>query len=378
MHGSDDSRVAVFRALGAGGVGGGIAAFFELPLAWMMGALAANAVLSGCGVRVRIPQNLRRMVLAVAGVYIGAGVAPDLAERLAATPVSLSLLALYVAAATAGGAFAFRKLLGTNRTTAWCASAPGGLSVAVAMAENRGDDRVIAVMHMLRAALVVVAIPLMAGATGLIGTAEVLHPDEVRHGAFKEWAAVYVAGRGWMGVNVDLALDLVGLAEVAGITLAALVFGLVLRAKAPVYLLSAAGLAAAARLLEWTSTRPPEWPLSVAMVALGAAVGSGFHLIRGSGAGRTLGILGVSGAVVAAMLGLSAGFAWVGAEVLGMPFPVVLLFFTPGGVAEISLIAVALGADPPMVAFHQMMRLLLILGCAPALIALAARRDGGS
>ena len=44
--------------------------------------------------------------------------------------------------------------------------------------------------------------------------------------------------------------------------------------------------------------------------------------------------------------------------------------------AEISLIALALGADPPLVALHQTLRLLLILMAAPAIIAFASRYDG--
>ena len=357
MHGTDSSSKPVWRALGVGAAGGGVAAALNFPLAWMMGAMLATAFASAAGMNGRIPQNLRRIVLAVAGIYIGAGVTPDLLERLGKLPISLGMLTVYVSAATAGAALVFRCFLKTSRTTACCASVPGGLSVAVAMAENRGDDRFIALMHMTRASLVVVAIPLLAQATGELAPAA--------DGENSGW---------WWDRDFAMALsDWRGLSEVFLVTGLVAGAGVLLKMKAPAFLLCAAGVSASARIFGWTDGRPPDIPLNMAMVILGAAVGSGCHVMRGRG---IVTLLAVGFLVVMGMLGLSVLFAQVGSDIMGMPFPLALLFFTPGGVAEISLIAVALGADPPLVALHQTLRLLLILVTAPMIIALASRFDG--
>ena len=356
LHNSDSTFAPIWRALAVGAVGGAIAAALNLPLAWMMGAMIASAVAAAAGMPGRIPQNMRRIVLAVAGVYIGAGVTPDLLERLGKLPISLGLLTVYVTLATAGAAFVFRKFLKTSRTTACCASVPGGLSVAVAMAENRGDDRFIALMHMTRASLVVVAIPLMAKATGQFDGV-----DGAKAAGFWSW---------------DYARELTdwrGLSEVTLVTGLVAGLGVMLKLKAPAFLLLAAGLSASARLFGWTEGRPPDFPLNMAMVVLGAAVGAGCHVMRGKG---ILLLLFTGVCVVSGMLCLSAFFAYTGAKAMDMPFYLALLFFTPGGVAEISLIAVALGADPPLVALHQTLRLMLILVAAPMVIALASRFDG--
>ena len=300
----------VWRALAVGAAGGVAAAALNMPLAWMMGAMIASAAAAAAGMTGRIPQNLRRIVLAVAGVYIGAGVTPDLLERLGKLPISLGMLAVYVAAATAGAAFVFRRFLRTSRTTACCASMPGGLSVAVAMAENRGDDRFIALMHMTRASLVVVAIPLMAKASGQFDGAS------AAEAGFWSW---------------DYAREMTdwrGLSEVALVTGLVAGLGVLLKLKAPAFLLAAAGFAAAARIFGWTEGRPPDFPLNMAMVVLGAAVGSGCHVMRGAG---ILLLLFTGVCVVAGMLALSAFFAYAGAEALDMPFYLALLFFTPGG-----------------------------------------------
>ena len=346
----------VWRALAVGTLGGAVASTFNLPLAWMMGAMIASGATAAAGMSGRIPQNLRRIVLAVAGIYIGAGVTPDLLERMGKLPISLGLLTLYVSVATGAAALIFRHLMKTTRTTACCAAVPGGLSVAVAMAENRGDDRFIALMHMTRASLVVVAIPLLVKTTG----------------GFDE--ALAEKGGGLWGWDYKTELtNWRGLSEVALITGLVAGIGVMLKLKAPAFLLLAAGISATARILGWTEGRPPDFPLNGAMVVLGAAVGSGCHIMRGKGIFL---ILTVGVLVVMGMLGLSVLFATIGSSIMDMPFYLALLFFTPGGVAEISLIAVALGTDPPLVALHQTLRLLLILVAAPMIIALASRFDG--
>ena len=356
LHGEDSSMAPVWRALAVGTLGGAAASAFNLPLAWMMGAMLASGATAAAGMSGRIPQNLRRIVLAIAGIYIGAGVTPDLLNRMGKLPISLGLLTLYVSVATLAAALIFRRLMKTTRTTACCAAVPGGLSVAVAMAENRGDDRFIALMHMTRASLVVVAIPLLVKTTGGFDEALAAKGDEI-------WSWDYKAElTNWRG-----------LAEVALTTGLVAGVGMMLKLKAPAFLLLAAGISATTRILGWVEVRPPDFPLNGAMVVLGAAVGSGCHIMRGKGIFL---ILTVGALVVMGMLGLSVLFATVGSSIMDMPFYLALLFFTPGGVAEISLIAVALGADPPLVALHQTLRLLLILVAAPMVIALASRYDG--
>ena len=356
LHGEDKSAAPVWRALAVGAVGGAVASAFNLPLAWMMGAMIASGVAAAAGMSGRIPQNLRRIVLAIAGIYIGAGVTPDLLDRMGKLPVSLGMLTLYVSVATLAAALIFRHLMKTSRTTACCAAVPGGLSVAVAMAENRGDDRFIALMHMTRASLVVVAIPMLVKVTG----------------GFDE--ALAEKGAGLWGWDYEAELtNWRGLSEVALVTGLVAGVGVLLKLKAPAFLLLAAGISATARILGWTEDRPPDFPLNGAMIVLGAAVGSGCHIMRGKGIFL---ILTVGVLVVMGMLGLSVLFATIGSSIMDMPFYLALLFFTPGGVAEISLIAVALGTDPPLVALHQTLRLMLILAVAPMVIALASRFDG--
>ena len=328
------------RSLGLGAAGGGLASLADVPLAWMLGAMAANVPAALAGWDLRVPQPFRRAMLAVAGVYIGAGFSPESAGQLAAAPGSLALMAGYVLLATFLGAAAFRKFLRVNGETAFCSAMPGGLTVAIALSERRGDERVVALMQVLRVTMIVLLVPLAARAT--------LSASGEGVGAAAEgaaWPVFLTAG------------------VVAGI-------GLALRAHAPMFLLVAAGLSGLAHFGGWTTGRPPEFPLNAALVVLGSAVGGGFRTFSGA---RFFPVLLAGFGVFAGMLALAAVFAALGAGLLDIPFWTMMLAFAPGGVAEVSLIAVALDLNPPFVALHQAARILVLIALAPLIVAFISR-----
>ena len=60
-------------------------------------------------------------------------------------------------------------------------------------------------------------------------------------------------------------------------------------------------------------------------------------------------------------------FALAIAQVTGLSLEALVLAFAPGGLAEMSLIAIAVGADSAFVATHHIIRVILIVGVAPAL-----------
>ena len=56
-----------------------------------------------------------------------------------------------------------------------------------------------------------------------------------------------------------------------------------------------------------------------------------------------------------------------------MPFSVLLLAFSPGGVVEMSLISLAMGVDIAFVSTHHFLRIFLIILLAPMVFALVRR-----
>jgi hypothetical protein len=107
---------------------------------------------------------------------------------------------------------------------------------------------------------------------------------------------------------------------------------------------------------------PPPWLLNVALVVLGSSIGSRFSRVSPREIGRiAIYALGA----VAIIIAFSAVSAFAVANVTGLDFLSVMLAFAPVGVAEMSLIAIAMDVDPGFVALHHIARIFEIIILAP-------------
>jgi uncharacterized membrane protein AbrB (regulator of aidB expression) len=81
-------------------------------------------------------------------------------------------------------------------------------------------------------------------------------------------------------------------------------------------------------------------------------------------------------------LAVTALFAWLAAELSDYGFVPLFLAYAPGGLPEMSLVAIALHIVVAFVAFHHIVRLFMVMGGAPLAYALVGRmqktRKGGT
>ena len=144
-------RAALARALAIGVVGGGVFAWFNLPLAWMMGAMSLTT-LSAAG----LLQDIRAKGAAQHDSEHGDH---DQAQAGQWT-LSLAMLVVYVAAVALLAGLYFRKVARYDATTAYFSAIPGGLSEMILTGSAMGgDERTIALTHASRILLVVLIIP---------------------------------------------------------------------------------------------------------------------------------------------------------------------------------------------------------------------------
>ena len=108
----------------------------------------------------------------------------------------------------------------------------------------------------------------------------------------------------------------------------------------------------------------------MAQVVVGAMVGSRFDGVKPRVVGRAL--LLATGATVL-LLGFAALFGALVAHTVGIPFTAALLAFSPGGLAEMSLIALSLNVDAAYVSGHHIVRIFLIVLAAPQVFRLLRR-----
>ncbi len=337
-------------ALAIGAVGGAVFAWVRMPLAWMMGAMCLTTVSAIAGAPVRVSPGLRAVMIAVLGVMLGSAFRPEMFAQAGDWLVSIAGLFVYVAVVAAVAGYYFRRVAGYDGPTAYFSAIPGGLSemILVGGAEG-GDDRTIALTHASRILLVVLIIPfwfrLVEGYVPLPGGAMAAFP------AFADVSAM------------DLAVLLV--CGVAGFVAAR---ALKLPAAA---LTGPMALSAIAHLTGLTDSKPPGELVIVAQVVIGSAIGCRFAGVPVRRVARA--IVAAAGST-ALMLALTVAFGAAINAVTGLPVQALALAYAPGGLAEMSLIALSLGIDPAFVSTHHVVRIFLVVVLAPLAWRAFARR----
>jgi hypothetical protein len=298
-------------------------------------------------VPVGLSLRLRGTMVVVLGVMLGSAFRPELLDHAALWVPSLASVIAYVVVATAVSYAYFRRVAGYDRITAYFASAPGGLNEMILLGSAQGgDDRVISLTHASRIFLTVMIIPF----------------------AFQLFGGYQPANRGNpFGTVLDA-----DLAEMA-ILAACGVVGFLAATAARVPAAALVGPATASAIVHLTglsATTIPAELVAAAQIVVGSAIGCRF---AGVGARRVLRGLWLSLGSLLLLLTMTVGFC-VGLEAAtGLYFPSLVLAFAPGGLAEMSLVAFALGLDPAFVTSHHVFRIFLVVLLVPVAFKLLAR-----
>jgi membrane AbrB-like protein len=141
------------------------------------------------------------------------------------------------------------------------------------------------------------------------------------------------------------------------------VLGLALRLPAPT-LLGPMVISAVLHLTEVTKSAPPSELVVLAQVILGTILGTRFVGISAGALGRAVGL---SLGATLVMLVIAIGFALVMHRLTGQSSDQILLAYAPGGLTEMSLVALALHAEAAFVATHHVVRILMVIVAAPVL-----------
>lgn len=327
------TTVRLAAALSIGGVGGALFASLQLPLPWLLGALAATTIASLSGLRMAVPDGVRRPMIAVLGMMLGTTFTPEQVEAAASWLPTLGALLVYVVVVGAAIWLYLRRFSGFDRVTTFFAATPGGLSEMVALsAQLGGDQRTVSLIHGTRLLFIVLTIPFLAS---------LYQPPAQAARPALDLAAI----------DPGPLLTLAGLAA-----LGYLIAGRVrLPAAAFVGPLLGSAIAHATGLI---AVQPPYLLMAVAQLVIGASVGVRFS---GFGAARIAGamLLGAGGTLL--MLLITLAFGGVLHQLTGQPLALLLLAFIPGGLTEMSLIALGLGADPAFVVTHHAARVFLVV-----------------
>lgn len=330
--------------LGIGGLGGALAHWAHLPLGYLLGALVVVGGIAAAGWApfgrpVTLPARLRFSFVPVIGVAIGGAFTPDVARQALDWGPSLAALCLFVPVAHYLGYRIYRRG-GLAPREAFYGAVPGGLIESVQLGEEAGADvRLLTVLQFLRLIGTIITVPLLFwGLTGqtvgsasgvqMVGAAAVLGPRDV--------AVLVVCGA--VGVVVGRGLRLPGWIITGPICASALAHG-----------------------LGWVEGVPPGWMVAATQVVLGTGLGARFVGVERRMLRRAAALAVVNGA---AALALALGFAYAVHGVAGVPVAAAFLAFAPGGLAEMSLIALSLKMSVIYVTAHHVVRIVLAVSFA--------------
>lgn len=341
-------RFAIALLIGA--LGGWVFATLALPLPWMLGSMTACTVAALLRAPIVAPSSVRPPMTMVIGVMLGAGFTPQVIESVVHwLPTVLGLAGFIVVSGTACVVY-LRRVAGFDIPTAYFAGMPGGLVEMVLVGEDKGGDaRTIALIHSARVLLIVLTLPFLV-----------------------QWlSGADLGNRPRLGASI---LDTpwqdelwLGMTAVAGGFI-----GYVLRLPARL-LLGPMLISAAVHILGWTKFVPAVEIVNVAQLVLGTTIGCRFV---GTAPREIIRILTLSLGSTIILLAITLVFAAVISRFSSYSLITLLLAYSPGGLAEMSLVALSLGIEVAFVAAHHIIRVFMVMvGAAPVFALMRGRSD---
>lgn len=311
-------------------VGGTLCHQAQIPLPWLLGALFASALLSMTGFALPIPAFVRQYGQSVAGFAVGVFFTPEVGRQAVSLGGLIAVAGVASILVSVGLSAWLARLGGCDRRSAFFAVMPGGLAEMAGLAHQfKADITIVSVVQSLRVVVIVLTLP--PGLTLYMRhTADmtVVHPPQM--------------STLMLGIGVAVSIGCAHLLNRLRIFNAFLLGGL------------AVGIGLG--LLVDTPISAPPYARAIAQIAIGASLGARFHWLTLRRLGPRL-VPAAVGSTLALILA-NVGIAWLISSYVD--FPTAVLAASPGGIAEMSLTAEALGLAPPIVAAWHLVRIVLV------------------
>tara|TARA_Y100000589_G_scaffold308448_1_gene325020 strand:+ start:219 stop:1367 length:1149 start_codon:yes stop_codon:yes gene_type:complete len=331
--------IYMLASLVFGAIGGVIFHWLTMPLAWMIGAMIFTTGAALSGAPVRGSRRIRTIFIPVLGIMLGSSFTPETLGQVSSWVPSVVTMLLFVVIVVAAVGIFLHKAMGFGPVSAYFSATPGGLATMVVIGgEMGGDERRIGLTHSIRIMLTVLIIPFY----------------------FRIFEGYVPGGLEPLGSLVDLSLQ--DAAILASCMLGYPLFKILRLPSAQI--LGPMILSAIIHMTGLTTAKPPVEIVNVAQLVIGTGIGARFVGVS---------VMRLYPVMVAATGGtiFMVGFAAVAALALealtGLPFAAIWLAFAPGGVAEMTLISLALGVDVAFVSTHHLVRVVFMVIAAPVI-----------
>lgn len=319
-----------------------------LPLPFLFGPMFACLMAALAGLRLMGMGQIGVAARTILGVAVGASITPEVLGQIPQMAVSVALVPLYIIVIAVVGVPFFHRVCGFDKVTSWYAAMPGGLQDMIIFGQEAGaDTRALSLIHATRVLVIVTLAPILL----VQGFGVSLDNPIGAPAASMPWHEIALmvgaAIVGWKG------------GERIGLFGASILGPLI--------------VTAALSLLDLIHFRPPAEAVVTAQYFIGLSIGVGYVGVTLAELRRDV----LAGLLFVLVLAALAALFTEAVVLLGLAGPVEgFLAFAPGGQAEMAVLAIVSGAELGFVVVHHLVRIMLVITCAPLALRLILPGSG--
>tara|TARA_Y100001933_G_scaffold258833_1_gene307603 strand:- start:238 stop:1314 length:1077 start_codon:yes stop_codon:yes gene_type:complete len=314
-----------------------VAEYLNIPLAWFLGPMIITSIAALSGLKIIMPKFVLSFILIILGLHIGNYIDQNLFNQMFDWIWTSLIMLVYIIICILIVSKYLQKFASYGKKASIFSAAPGALGPLMILAENEKTDlSQIATSHLIRLIIIITVIPFI-----IVNNNDntVLLNNDFNYLAQNHFNLILL---------------------IISSIFCIFIFD---KIKIPAALLS--GTLFASGLLQITdiaSYKLPDETVNFCLLILGSSVGCRF-------AEKTLreiannSLHSIVATTILVLLGLFA--AYVATFFVDTNILTLILSFSPGGIYEVAVIAIAFDLDPDFVAFHHIIRLLFILFMVP-------------
>ena len=317
-----------------------VADYFNIPLAWFLGPMIVTSIAALSGLKIIMPKIVLSFILIILGLHIGNYIDQNLFNQMINWIWTSLIMLIYIIICILVVSKYLQKFSGYDKKASIFSAAPGALGPLMILAESEKTDlSQVATSHLIRLIIIITVIPFI-----IVNNT---NTDTLLIDKFDYMSQNHI--------NLILLVS------------ASLFFIFIFdKIKVPAALLS--GTLFASGLLQITdiaSYKLPDETVNFCLLILGSSVGCKFaeKTVKEIANNSLHSIVATTILVVLGLLAAYVSTFFVDTNILTL-----ILSFSPGGIYEVAVIAIAFDLDPDFVAFHHIIRLLFILFTVPIIL----------
>ena len=329
-------------AIFIGVVGSILFIYLHLPLPWLLGAIFTSSLaMRFQNLPIQSPKIFSTPARIIIGLTIGSAFTPEILGNLHIYFFSILLIIPYTIIVAFAGMYYYHKVLNFDKRTAFFSSMPGGVIEMVILGEQlKANTSKITLVQSSRLLFIVLTLPFIIQYIfhiDISGNRLITIP-------LKE---VYLPDFFYLGI-----IGIIGAYTAKKLNVSA------------AYLIGPMVLSIIAFSSGFVHSKPPDELIKFVQVIFGTIIGFTFKGVTLNTIVKTL--IGTFGHFIILAL-ISASFIFVVYYFFDFPIISILLAFSPGGQAEINLIAILVAANIPYIMLHHIIRLFIVMNIAPLL-----------